>query len=256
MGNKTGIEWTDKTWNPWRGCHKVSQGCKNCYMFREQKQYGHDPNIVVRSKTTFNDPLKWKEPAKVFVNSWSDFFIEEADPWRDEAWDIMRRTSHIYQVLTKRIENVSTRLPKDWGSGWPNVWLGVSAEDQANADERIPQLLEIPAAIRFVSAEPLLGPISFKNFYTIHNSDDYPIRKRHIDFLDWIIAGGESGPNCRPMDLAWARSIRDQCKEAGVAFFYKQNGGWPNKLGNIPEDLMIRQFPVLREQVGDGARSG
>ena len=107
MGNKTGIEWCTSTWNPWRGCHKLRAGCKNCYMFREQNQYGHDPNIVVRSKTTFNDPLKWKEPAKVFVNSWSDFFIEEADPWRDEAWDIMRRTPHLtYQILTKRPENI------------------------------------------------------------------------------------------------------------------------------------------------------
>ena len=233
MGDKTGIEWTDKTWNPWRGCHKVSQGCKNCYMFREQKQYGHNPNIVMRSKTTFDDPLKWKEPAKVFVNSWSDFFIEEADPWRAEVWDIIRRTPHlIYQILTKRPENIPVGLPNDWGHGYPNVWIGVSAEDQPNADKRVSILVNVPAVIRFVSAEPLLGFTSYLPW---------------LSKLDWIIVGGESGPNYRPMYPYWARSIRDECKEAGVTFFMKQMGGWPNKLGNIPEDLMIRQFPVLRK---------
>lgn len=229
MGENTKIEWTDHTWNPWMGCHKVSHGCKNCYMFREQTHYGGDPNVVVRSKTKFSEPLKWREPARVFTCSWSDFFIEEADQWRDEAWDIIRRTSHLtYQILTKRPENIIDRLPDDWGLGWPNVWLGVSAEDQKNADKRIPQLFEIPAVIRFISAEPLLGSIDLDMAYYVP---------------DWIIVGGESGPNCRPMDLSWARSIRDQCKEAGVLFFMKQIGGWPDKHGNIPEDLRIREFP-------------
>jgi len=243
MGETSNIEWCDSSHNFWYGCKKVSQGCAHCYAEREMTKFGRDFKAITRAKG-FDKPLSWKEPAKVFVNSWSDFFIEEADPWRAEAWDIIRRTPHLtYQILTKRPENILDRLPKDWGTGWPNVWLGVSAEDQENADKRIQQLLEIPAAIRFVSAEPLLGPIWFEQ--SIYMAERLPESEGWG--LDWIIVGGESGPNCRPMDLAWARSIRDECKEAGVTFFMKQMGGWPNKLGNIPEDLMIRQFPVLRK---------
>jgi protein gp37 len=228
MGYTTGIEWTNRTHNFWYGCKKVSQGCAHCYAEREMMKFGRDFKAVTRAKG-FDKPLSWKESAKVFVNSWSDFFIEEADPWRAEAWDIIRRTPHLtYQILTKRTENILDRLPKDWGTGWPNVWLGMSAEDQANADKRIPRLFDIPAAVRFISAEPLLGPIDLDMAYYVP---------------DWVIVGGESGPNCRPMNPDWARSIRDQCEEAGVAFFYKQSGGWPNKHGIIPEDLNIRQFP-------------
>src|SRR3990172_2238186 len=103
VGEKTAIAWTDKTWNPWMGCHKVSAGCKACYMYRDMPRYGKDPTVVQRSKTTFADPLKWPDPAKVFSCSWSDFWIEEADPWRTEAWSIIRRTPHLtYQILTKR----------------------------------------------------------------------------------------------------------------------------------------------------------
>ena len=132
MGERTGIEWTDATWNPWRGCAKVSPGCAHCYMFREQIRYGRDPETVVRSKTTFGDPLKWAEPRVVFTCSWSDWFHEAADPWRDEAWDVIRRTpQHTYLVLTKRPERMEARIP--WGAfgdPWPNVWLGVSVENQ------------------------------------------------------------------------------------------------------------------------------
>jgi protein gp37 len=160
---KTTIEWTDYTWNPWYGCHKVSEGCKNCYMFREMKWHGKDPNIVQRSKT-FYDPLKWaktwaldKQPIKVFTCSWSDFFIKEADPWRDKAWDIIKRTPNlVYQILTKRPENIETRLPEDWKRGYPNVWLGVSIENQKTANKRLPLLMDTPAVVRFVSCEPLL----------------------------------------------------------------------------------------------------
>src|SRR3990172_880901 len=207
MGKTTGIEWTDATWNPWYGCHKVSQGCKNCFMFREQKQYRRDPNIVQRSKTRFDDPLKWEkemtatgappegETRRIFTCSWSDWFIEEADPWRAEAWDIIRRTPHLtYQILTKRPENIPVGLPNDWGHGYPNVWIGVSEEDQPNANKRVSILVNVPAVIHFVSAEPLLGFTSYLPW---------------LSKLDWIIVGGESGPNYRPMDLAWARSIRD-----------------------------------------------
>lgn len=228
MGVTSKIEWTDATWNPWMGCHKVSQGCKNCYMYREQTQYGNDPSLIRRSKTTFTAPLKWSEPKRVFTCSWSDFFIEEADEWRGEAWDIIRQTPyHTYQILTKRPENIVARLPLDWNIGWPNVWLGVSAEDQDNADQRIPYLLRIPAAIRFVSCEPLLGPINLSKTLLSETSNDSfnALFPRLTYQLDWVIVGGESGPKSRAMHPDWARVIRDQCQDSLIPFFFKQWGG-------------------------------
>ena len=227
MGQTTGIEWTDATWNPWHGCHKVSAGCKGCYMFTDKKRYGQNPNVVVRSKTTFNAPLKWEEPRRVFTCSWSDFLIEEADPWRDEAWDIMRRTPwHTYQVLTKRIERAAGHVPNP---PLPNVWLGISCEDQATADERIPLLLQTPAAIRFVSYEPALGPVNFDQ-RPEDNDKPYWFSCFCPAFgqpgIDWIIAGGESGPGARSPHPNWFRNARDQCIGAGVPFFFKQWGEW------------------------------
>lgn len=239
MANKTGIEWADATWNPWMGCHKVSAGCKNCYMFRDMTFYGRDPNTVVRTKTTFDAPLKWgrsgkvAEGARIFTCSWSDWFIEEADPWRPEAWDIIRRTPYFtYLILTKRPERIMDHLPADWGTGYPNVWLGVSAEDRVQADKRIPLLLKVPAAIRFISAEPLLGPIDIIGLLDPGRCDcDICLRtsqrctaSRHP--IDWVITGGESDKKApRPCNLDWVRSIRDQCQQAGVALFHKQHGG-------------------------------
>ncbi len=213
MGKNTPIAWADHSWNPWQGCHPVSEGCARCYMYREKRRYGQDPAVVVRSTdATFRKPLHWHEHARVFTCSWSDFFIEEADPWRDEAWDIIRQTPHLtYLILTKRVENVPSRLPADWP--WENVWLGVTAENQARADERIPLLLRTPAAVRFVSCEPLLGPINLcPSWYDWYNGPH------------WIIAGGESGPGARPMHPDWARSLRDQCETRDVPFFMKQWG--------------------------------
>jgi protein gp37 len=223
MGETTGIAWTKSTWNPWQGCLKISPGCKLCYMYRDKERYGQDPRTVVRSKPpTFNKPLSWKEPGLVFTCSWSDWFIEQADAWRDEAWDIVRRTPHLtYQILTKRPENIAARLPKDWGRGYPNVWLGVSVEEQRYADERIPLLLETRAAIRFLSVEPQLGPVDLDLRQLALGCGPRPIKTTGID---WVIQGGESGPKARPFDLAWARDLRDQCKAAGVAYFFKQAG--------------------------------
>lgn len=213
MGKDSGIEWTDHTWNPWRGCQKVSSGCKNCYMFRDQQRYGGDPTVIIRSRTTFNDPLKWKDPALIFTCSWSDWFIEDADNWRDEAWDVIRRTPwHTYQILTKRPENIVARLPADWNSGWPNVWLGVSVESERYYG-RLDILRNIPAAVRFLSAEPLLGPLDLAPYLT---------------WLDWIITGGESGTQeaIRPANLDWFRAIRDQCRATNTLYHHKQHGGW------------------------------
>lgn len=229
MSQISAIEWTDATWNPWHGCHKISPGCKNCYMFRDKKRYGQNPDVVVRSKTLFDAPLKWKEPRLIFTCSWSDWFIEEADAWREEAWDIIRRTpQHTYQILTKRADRMEGRVPNP---PLPNVWLGVSVENQRYADERIPLLLKTPAAVRFLSVEPLLGPVDLYRFMPWTD-----IRDRHFNTgIDWVIAGGESGPEARPMHPDWVRSIRDQCVEAGVPFFFKQWGEWRDRRTGDPD---------------------
>jgi protein gp37 len=217
MGDNTAIEWTDGggTWNPWMGCTKVSLGCARCYMYTAMRRYGRDPAVVVRSKTLFSVPLKWKEPRKIFTCSWSDWFHPAADVWRDEAWDVIRQTPrHTYQILTKRPELIPGRLPSDWGDGWANVWLGVSVESQGYV-RRIDHLRRRPARVRFLSLEPLLGPLPNLDLTGIH----------------WVIVGGESGPGFRPCDPAWVLSIRDQCVAAGVSFFFKQWGGRTAKAG-------------------------
>lgn len=245
MSETSTIEWTHATWNPWMGCHKVSAGCKNCYMFRDMPKYGRDPNTVVRTKTTFDAPLKWAksgklaERSRIFTCSWSDWFIAEADEWRNEAWAIVRDTPQFdYLVLTKRPERITDHLPADWGMGYPNVWLGTSAENQEQADKRVPLLIAAPAQTRFISAEPLLGPIDLEQHLTCQWYPGPMIEPRPGTIggkpapslrlrgrVDWLITGGESGYDPRPCDLAWVRSIRDQCNAAGVAFFHKQHGG-------------------------------
>jgi protein gp37 len=235
VSQQTGIQWTEATWNPWHGCHKVSPGCDNCYMFTEKKMYGQDGDKVVRSKTKFNDPLKWvrsgKPPKMCFTCSWSDFFISEADPWREEAWNIIRKTPGIvYQILTKRAGRIRSCLPPDWGMGYPNVWLGVSVEGQRQR-QRLSTLRGIPAITRFVSFEPLIDYMDWVD----------------LGGIDWAIVGGESGPNARPMDPRWARGILTCCIEQGCSFFMKQMGGKQNKRGDlsdIPPDLRIRQYPA------------
>jgi protein gp37 len=179
MGKNSAIEWTDNTWNPWYGCHKVSAGCKNCYMYRSLPGFGKQPYIVQRSKTTFRDPLLWQKTAhkrgeltKIFVCSWSDFFIEEADAWRAEAWEIMRQCPDlVFLILTKRIERAEACLPEDWGEGWENVWLGVSVEDQTAAKLRVRQLMKIPAVGHFISAEPLLGLVDLVRYFEPDDDD-------------------------------------------------------------------------------------
>ncbi len=173
MGASTAIEWTQSTWNPWRGCAKVSPGCASCYMYREQLRYGRDPQEVVRTKpSTFEAPLRWRNSAEasssplVFTCSWSDWFHPSADPWRDDAWSIVKQCPTLtFQILTKRPELIRERLPADWGSdGYSNVWLGVSIENH-RFTWRAEALLNVPARIRFVSAEPLLGKIDLSPFW-------------------------------------------------------------------------------------------
>lgn len=258
MGERTAIQWTDKTWNPWHGCAKVSPGCDNCYMFAGKKRYGQDPTKVVRAgAATFNAPLRWKAPARVFTCSWSDWFIRDADPWRDEAWGIVATTPHLtYQILTKRPVRIRMHTPRGWPNGLPNVWLGTSVETRQWL-VRANVLRTIPAAVRFLSLEPLLEDLGVIDLAGIR----------------WVIVGGESGPGARPCDLAWIRNVVRQCRDAGVPVFVKQLGSRPRRwlhagpdqpfrlhdrkggdMTEWPEDLRIREFPLGTPGGEDGAR--
>ena len=220
MGENSGIQWTGHTWNPWQGCDRVSPGCDHCYMFRDMARFGKDPEKVVRSSPyTFNRPIRWNREAKaagrrdmVFLASWSDFFHKDADVWRPEAWEIIRECdSLIFQILTKRHARIAANLPADWGAGYPNVWLGVSAENRVWWDRRVPVLREVPARVHFVSYEPALGPLGI-------DADAAGI--------EWVIIGGESAPG-RPFDIAWAREAIQICRRDGARPFVKQLGSYP-----------------------------
>lgn len=238
MAESTGIEWAHATWNPWQGCKKVSPGCAKCYMFREKTKYGQNPKSIQRSSNaTFRSPLTWARTGKlqygdrVFTCSWSDFFLKEADQWRDEAWEIIRATPFNYLILTKRPERIQNCLPQDWGEGYPNVWLGVSAENQIYYDIRVAELLRIPAAIHWVSAEPLLGPI---NLRMSQDQKDVVWRRavaglpyeneRHR--INWVVAGGESDLiKPRLPEPEWIRGLQKDCYWNHIPFYFKQWGG-------------------------------
>lgn len=244
MGLNSKIEWTEATWNPVTGCTKISPGCKNCYAERVARrlQAMGQPNYVNGFSLTAHEhmldkPLRWKKPKMIFVNSMSDLFHKDI-PSRfvGKVFDVMRRAFwHTFQVLTKRPERIPDCLLEDWDNGYSNVWLGVSVE---NADYlwRMDTLREIPATLRFVSAEPLLGPLVLD-----------------LRGFDWVITGGESGPNCRPADEQWFLNIRDQCKDAGVSYFHKQNGGvrgGENKLaGRVYDDIPTHKSVEIQKEL-------
>ncbi|MBO3738003.1 DUF5131 family protein [Actinoplanes flavus] len=230
MADRSGIEWTEATWNPTTGCDRISPGCDNCYalaLSRRLKAMGSakyqtdgDPRTsgpgfgVALHEDALNIPRRWRDPRVVFVNSMSDLFHARVPvAYVQQVFTVMRETPrHTYQVLTKRASRLAKLAPLlDWP---PNVWMGVSVE---TADQlfRIDDLRRVPAAVRFVSAEPLLGPLANMN----------------LSEIDWLIAGGESGPNSRPVQPAWVREVRDQCEAAGTAFFFKQWGGRTSKSG-------------------------
>ena len=247
MGLDSLIGWTDNTSNPWQGCHKVSPACAHCYMFGWQARYGKPQDVVIRSApATFRHPQQWHrqllagsyqgpqhgETVLVFTCSLSDFFIEEADSWRAEAWDVIRATPQLtYQILTKRPERIRACLPEDWGAGYPHVWLGVSVENRRWLP-RLDTLCQIPAVIHFASCEPLLK--------------DLGDLRPYLPALQWVIVGGESGPLRRPMALAWLRRIVEQCQGAGVPCFVKQDTAFKEgQQGRIPDHLwQIKQFPL------------
>ncbi len=241
MGKTTIISWTEHTWNPWRGCTKISPGCKNCYMFTAQKRYGRDPSVVLRTKT-WNEPLRWQHRAEqagkkelVFTCSWSDWFHEDADQWREEAWMVIRRCPNlVFQILTKRPGRIIDHLPEDWGSGYENVWLGVSIETNEFV-WRADILRRIAAVVRFISAEPLLGPLP----------------DLELNGIDWLIVGGESGPKFRPMDHDWARVLRDAALAHDVPFFFKQSSGVRTEMETYLGGQSWRQFPTVESRHKD-----
>lgn len=229
MAAKTTIEWTETTWNPVTGCSKISDGCQNCYAERMAKRL-HAMGMKRYQdgfKVTLHDdlvelPFHWKKPRLVFVNSMSDLFHEDVPvSFINDVFETMEATpQHIYQVLTKR----STRLASIAGElNWPkNVWMGVTVES-AKYVSRISDLQKVPASVRFLSIEPMIGPIS-----------DLPLRD-----IQWVIVGGESGPHSRPLKAKWVREIRDQCLEEGVPFFFKQWGGTNKKAAGRELDNRI-----------------
>lgn len=236
------IEWTDHTFNCWWGCQKVSEGCKNCYAetldnryHHEQPHWGPGSSRKPMSENYWKQPLKWNEaakaagkPAKVFCASMADVFEGHPDtlPHLSRLFDLIEATPHlIWQLLTKRPENIATLIQPKWGDTFPpNVWIGTSVENQEMAEKRIPELINSASAKRyFLSMEPLLGPVDLSKV-TMKFPGTGDVEWHALPAIDWIIVGGESGHNARPMHPDWLRSIRDQCQKNSVAFFFKQWG--------------------------------
>ena len=253
MGTTTAISWTDHTFNPWWGCSRVSPGCQNCYAETFAKRTGHDVWGKASERRFFGakhwiEPIRWNleaqragRPALVFCASMADVFEDRSDLTepRQQLFELIDSTPSLeWQLLTKRPENVLRLTAEHYGDCNLPWWQGVTVEDQARADERIPLLLEIPARVRFLSCEPLLGPVCLDPHYF-----DLPIWRPGRS-IDWIIVGGESGPGHRPLDLNHARSLRRQAEIAGVPFFFKQVGGrTPTAGGDLLDGEVLKAFP-------------
>lgn len=255
MGERTAITWTNATWSPVSGCTPVSKGCARCYASRMVKRF---PKVYPRGFKVqlrpewLEKPLHWRKPRRVFVVSMGDLFHEDVpDRYIDKVFAVMAIASqHCYQVLTKRPERMRSYMRAVYNGkrlvcseaaklqngvfgglsaerairlGFPGVWIGASVENQAAVEERLPLLTDTSAAVRWLSCEPLLSPLQLK--YWLHQ-------------ISWVVCGGESGPGARPMDLDWARDIRDQCAEAGVPYFFKQVGGTRKVNGHIGGNLL------------------
>jgi protein gp37 len=246
MAEKTEIAWTDATFNPWVGCTKISPGCDFCYAEGWAKRSGLVKWGEARRRTSaanWRQPLKWEREAaatgrrrRVFCASLADVFDNEVpSEWRDDLWELIESTPHLdWLLLTKRIGNVKTMVPWYRGPDWPrNIWLGASIVNQDEADRDITKLLLTPARIRFLSMEPLLEPVDLSPY----------LRSK----ISWCIVGGESGHHSRPMEIEWARSLKTQCADAGVAFFMKQGSqaNWPRfkDFESFPPELKVRQWP-------------
>jgi len=270
MAEKSAIEWTDATFNPWWGCAKVSPGCDNCYAERDASRYqpgrslwGLDADRRTFGDAHWNEPRRWERRAikegrrlRVFCASMADVFDNRDSLLLERArlWSLIRETPHLdWLILTKRIGNARKMLPNDWGFGYPNVWLGASVVNQEEADRDIPKLLKTSAAVRFLSCEPLLGPISLTRLHShcpVHDFDSGFCSSGCPDLytVDWLIVGGESGPRSRPMEWSWARTLREQCETAGVSFFMKQMSQVLSPdfkdFARFPADLQVREWPA------------
>jgi protein gp37 len=292
MSATTGIEWTDATWNPVTGCTEVSPGCQHCYArtFAERwrgipgHHFEHGFDVQLRPDR-LRLPLSWRRPRRVFVNSMSDLFHKDVpDDYIAAVFAVMALAErHTFQVLTKRHDRMRSLLSsrsfghlvatvgrehligcqRDWlrvgamlgGEPLPNVWLGVSVEDQRWADIRIPALLETPAAVRFLSCEPLLGPVDLSPWVgpwlagrVYASTEEFLTALANVPAghtPDWVIVGGESGQHARPTDPAWVRSLRDQCTTVGVPFFFKQWGEW------TPAGFGIGAFAAPERLIGE-----
>lgn len=264
MGEKTEISWCNHTFNPWIGCSKVSAGCQNCYAERQNNFYHWVDNgwgVNGHRKRTnteyWKKPLAWNEAArlanvrrKVFCGSLCDVFEDrpELDAWRTDLFDLIGDTENLdWLLLTKRPENILQWYGNDIAEDEirPNMWLGVTCENQEMVNERIPLLINIPAHVHFVSVEPMLEKIDLHHIqgnYVVYDvigkgrfdygNDGFGVAAPMSSGISWVICGGESGPGCRPMDLDWARDLRNQCRNADVPFFFKQVGG-TKRIGGI-----------------------
>ena len=281
MADNTKIEWADATFNPWIGCTKVSAACDHCYAEKWDARWGHSWGPHIRRRTSsanWRKPLAWDRAAakagsriRVFCASLSDVFDNDrsiTSGWRGDLWHLIHRTPHLdWMLLTKRPQNIARYLrPEEygnlpaWGDGWPNVWLGTTVENQTEAERRIPHLLAVPAAVRFISAEPLLGPVDLTRvqhpkYGQVDALTGYLGTGLYGDYgprLSWVIAGGESGPGARPCHPDWARSLRDQCQAAGVAFNWKQWGEWaPVTIDEDQDDGTIGPAYPMRDCTAD-----
>lgn len=245
MGIETEISWTDHTWNPWMGCIRVSEGCRNCYAEQLTKnrmglKLWGPGNIRQRtSASNWRNPYTWnrQSPGRTFCASLADIFEDhpQANAWRSDMWQVVRDCQNLtWQILTKRPENIARFLPPDWGQGWGHVWLGTTVEDMRVA-ERANHLRAVPAAMRFLSCEPALGPMDDLN----------------LAGIGWVIYGGESGPGFRHDNEAWVRGLRDNCRRSGTAYYFKQRAA--SRPGLRPVELdgeVLREFPVAVESGG------
>lgn len=210
----------DLTWNPWHGCHKCSEGCQNCYAFFLDKRYGRDTSHITQNKSNMNLPIKkdrygnYKLPSGAFVRvcMTSDFFLEEADEWREEAWNYIRRRPDVtFSLLTKRAHRIKECLPFDWGDGWDHVQFAVSAENQKRVDERIPYLLEVPTNHRWISVKPFIGEVDLDKYLATGK-------------IETVLAGGENYLGSRPLHYDWVKKLHDQCEKYNVHLIFGQTG--------------------------------
>ena len=270
MAENTKIEWTDHTFNPWIGCTKVGPGCDHCYAENLMDKrmgvavWGPGNERVRTKEANWKMPLRWNAQAdafmdqhgrrqRVFCASLADVFDNAVDPqWRDDLFELIAATPNLdWLLLTKRIGNVGNMLPVpfDFDRHFPHVWIGATIVNQAEADRDIPKLLDVPARVRFLSMEPLLGPVDInpwlqqKFFHGGRALNGRAMMRSHpTERLDWVIVGGESGPGARPMSPDWARSLRDQCAAAGVPFLFKQWGEWETCYQRSDGTPVFRQF--------------